>query len=243
MKRIMKTLVAVFALAMITKTTIAQQGPGYAVNPFPKTITVNGSAELEIVPDEIYVQIRLMEYQKKGDPKRDLEKIKADFLAACKAVGLSDSLISIASYAGNNNYYEVKKKKAPDMLAEITYQIKFSGSKQMDQLVEKLDDEATKSFRIVSTSHSRITELKKQLKIKSIQAAREKGVYLTEAIGEKLGEAVTINEPAEWIQPMYSNVALRANYVGAEMSDAGGEAIDFKKIKLKFDVSVVFAIR
>ncbi len=243
MKRIMKTLVAVFAVLLFTQTTIAQQGQaGYSVNPFPKTITVNGSAELEIVPDEIYVQIRLMEYLKKGDPKRDLEKIKADFLAACKAVGISDSLISIVSYAGNNNYYEVKKKKAPDMLAEITYQVKFSGSRQMDQLVEKLDDEATKSFRIVSTSHSRITELRKQLKIKAIQAAREKGIYLTEAIGEKLGEAVTINEPTEWIQPMYANVALRSNYVGAEVAD-GGDAIDFKKIKLKFDVSVVFALK
>ncbi|MET0462007.1 MAG: SIMPL domain-containing protein [Chitinophagaceae bacterium] len=242
MKSIMKTFAAMFAILFVTQATIAQQGqPGYSLNPFPKTITVNGSAELEIIPDEIYVQIRLMEYQKKGDPKKDLEKIKADFLAACKAVGLSDSLISIASYAGNNNYYEVKKKKAPDMLAEITYQVRFSGSKQMDQLVEKLDDEATKSFRIVSTSHSRIADIKKQLKIKAIQAAREKGVYLTEAIGEKLGEAVTINEPAEWSQPLYANVSYaKMDNIGGEN---GGEAIDFKKLKFKFDVSVVFAIR
>jgi uncharacterized protein len=26
-------------------------------NPFPRTITVTGSAEMEIIPDEIYVQV------------------------------------------------------------------------------------------------------------------------------------------------------------------------------------------
>ena len=67
----------------------------------------------------------------------------------------------------------------------------------MDNLVEKLDDDATKNFTIVSVSHSKITEYRKDLKIKAIKAARDKGLYLTEAIGEKLGEAITINEPGE----------------------------------------------
>ena len=38
-------------------------------NPYPKTITVTGSAEMEIIPDEIYVQVHLKEYDKKGDGK------------------------------------------------------------------------------------------------------------------------------------------------------------------------------
>ena len=49
-------------------------------NPYPKTITVSGSAELEIVPDEIYVQVDLREYEKKGSGKIDLETIKKNFL-------------------------------------------------------------------------------------------------------------------------------------------------------------------
>ena len=32
-----------------------------APNPFPKTITVSGSAEMEVIPDEIYVNITLRE--------------------------------------------------------------------------------------------------------------------------------------------------------------------------------------
>ncbi len=62
----MKSILTIFAFALLTQTATAQAGqPIYASNPYPKTISVNGSAEMEIVPDEIYVQIRLGEYQKK----------------------------------------------------------------------------------------------------------------------------------------------------------------------------------
>jgi hypothetical protein len=73
-----------------------------------------------------------------------------------------------------------------------------------DDLVEKLDDNATQSFLVVSASHSKITDFRRQLKIKAIEAAKEKGIYLTEAVGEKPGEAITINEPVEW-QPYRDN--------------------------------------
>src|SRR5258706_610912 len=83
-----------------------------------------------------------------------------------------------------------KKKKNNDLLANITYQVKFKSSKLMDDLVERLDDNATQSFQIISVTHSNITEYRRQLKIKAVQAAKEKGIYLTEAIGEKLGDAI-----------------------------------------------------
>ena len=67
----------------------------------------------------------------------------------------------------------------------------------MDKLVEKLDDEATQSFFIVSANHSKMTEYRRQLKISAVKAAKDKGLYLTDAIGEKFGEAITINEPDE----------------------------------------------
>ena len=66
---------------------------------------------MEIIPDEIYVNIQLTEYQKKGNPKKDIEAIKSQFLESCKTTGIADSLISIASYSGYNNYYGWKKNR------------------------------------------------------------------------------------------------------------------------------------
>lgn len=244
----MKKIILLLTTACAFQLVIAQQSM-FINNPYPKTISVSGSAEMEVIPDEIFVNVELSEYQKKGDPKKDIETIKTNFLEACKAVGIPDSTVSIVSYSGNNNYYFIKKrKKNTDLFASITYQIKFKSSRLMDDLVEKLDDNATQNFSIVSVSHSRIIEYRRQLKIKAVQAAKEKGIYLTEAVGEKLGEAITINEPNEW-QPfsIYENEVSNARYNAFVASDSirapQPQEVDFKKIKLKFEVSVVFALK
>lgn len=239
----------IFTVAVVLFTRALAQQP--AANPFPKTISVSGAAEMDVIPDQIYVNVVLREYQKKNEPKKDLETLKANFMESCHAIGLPDSIISIASYTGFNNYYWLRKdrKKTPDLFASITYQVKFSNSKQMDELIEKLDDEATQSFDIVNTSHSKMSEYRKQLKILAVKAAKDKGIYLTEAIGEKLGPAITVKEPDESgiqytgrINAPFSQTRIESN-VRYDGSNDKTVEIDFKKIKLRYEVSVVFALQ
>lgn len=235
--------------------TLAKTQPTTPVpNPFPKTISVAGSAAMEVIPDQIFVDILLSEYQKKGESKKDLETIKTAFLESCRAAGIPDSLISIVSYYGNSNtYFQThRKKRDPDMMATILYQVRFPNSKMMDDLVERLDDDATRGFSISAVSHSRMTEYRRQLKIRAVQAAREKGIYLTEAIGEKLGEAITITEPTDLELADNNNVQLLQEKTRSNNSvsfynkyDAvdSGPTIDFKKIRLRFEVNIVFALK
>ena len=62
----MKKLIIIVNIFLFANVINAQQPqPIFANNPFPKTITVSGSAEMEIIPDEIYVNVELKEYQKK----------------------------------------------------------------------------------------------------------------------------------------------------------------------------------
>ena len=247
MKKILIAIMLITLSSVITaQTTVLNP------NPFPKTITVSGSAEMEIIPDEIYVNITLREYQKRGEDKKEIETIKTNFLESCKAAGIADSTIIISSYTVYKNYYFFKRrKKDPDMLSSITYQVKFKDSKTMDALVEKLDDEATQNFIIVNTSHSKITEFRKQLKIKAVQAAKDKGIYLTDAIGEKLGEAITIKEPDEnpsfalqgKIPGVYANSNISSGMAKAAAFEDRVQEIDFRKIKLRFEVDVIFALK
>ena len=239
----------IILLAVLCPAFFMAYSQPLSANPFPKTISVSGSAEMEIIPDEIYVNVALREYQKKGENKKELETLKSDFLTACRSAGIADSAISIVAYTGYNNYFWLrKKKKTPDLFASITYQVKFSASKQMDDLVDKLDDEATQSFDIVKTSHSKITEFRRQLKIQAVKAAKDKAIYLTDAIAEKLGSAITVKEPEE---PAY--VAERAsNSISQIRLDennyflgVGGKDVEiaFKKIKLRYVVDVIFALQ
>ena len=97
----MKKTTLLVATTFLSLVSLAQTNqPG--CYPFPKTISVTGSASMEVIPDEIYVQVDLREYKKRGEDKVELEKIKNDFLANCKAVGIADNDISLASYDGYN---------------------------------------------------------------------------------------------------------------------------------------------
>jgi uncharacterized protein len=215
-------------------------------NPYPKTITVTGSAEMEIVPDEIYVMVDLKEYEKKGQGKITIDKIRQDFLTAVRSMALPDSAVSVAAYdAYNANPWLRKKKKKDELYASITYQVKLKNTAQVDQLVDKLDDNATSNFYIARTSHSKLTEYRKNLKIQAVRAAKEKAGYLAEAINEQVGVAVTINEPNEYFQPYYGTVANRMMKAEVAQMDQSADQpqADFKKIKLKYDVTVVFALK
>lgn len=242
MKRLLPSILLIF----VVETAIAQQQP--ICNPYPRTISVSGSSELEIVPDEIYVQVDLKEYKKRGGEKVELEKIKEEFLAVCRLAGIPDSVISIASYEGVAGVWWKKKKKDPELFSTISYQIKFNSSKKMDDLIARLNDEATTDFKIVKVWHSKMTEYRKQLKIAAVKAAKEKALYLTEAVNEKIGPAITIEEPTDLelgsnnIQanntlPTYN---FNTKYFTVQTDSPG---IDFKKIKLQFHVNIVYALQ
>src|SRR5258705_4331650 len=236
----MKKLLFSLALISFFIPAFSQQ----VANPYPKTITVTGSAEMEVIPDQIYVVVDLKEYEKKGQGKIDLETIKSQFLKTAKEVGIPDTAISIASYEGYNNPW-VRKKKKTELYSSISYQIIFSKSADMDRMVDKLDDNATQNFSIVKTSHSKIEQFKKQLKIQAVKSAKDKAIYLSDAINEKIGDAVTINEPGENIYyPIYRNMVAN-KMMDAQQSVAPDDISqpDFKKIKLHYDVTVVFALK
>ena len=239
----MKTMFLFLASSVLAMTSFAQNSP----NPYPRTITVNGSAEMEITPDEIYVQVDLKEYEKKGQGKMTIDKIRQGFLTAARSLGLPDSAIVIAGYDGMNGdpWWRKKNKLKDELYASVTYQVKLRSSAQVDQLVDKLDDAATQNFFIQRTSHSKLTEFRKNLKIQAVKAAKEKAGYLAEAVNENIGVAVTINEPNEYYQPYYGNMASNRMMKTEAMEQAASDQpqADFKKIKLKYDVNVVFALK
>jgi uncharacterized protein YggE len=189
----------------------AQTSAELFANPNPRTVSVTGSAEQEIVPDQIYVLVQLKEYQLKGHAKVSLNEIREQFLKEIHAMGLPDSLVSIESSGGENEETWWRKKKTRNGLyASINYQLLIHSSSQLNDLVARLDDNATERFEIDRVSHTRIIEYRRQLKINAVKAAREKAAYLAEAIGEHIGQAMTITEQTYEDSPAFSSSQMRA---------------------------------
>lgn len=242
-QKTMKSIFVLIALVMTSVCAFSQQ----TTTP-QRTINVSGSSKMEVTPDQIFIQVTLQEYNKRNGDKVDIETIRNQFLAACKSIGIADSNVTVQSYSGwDNNYwwYRKNKKDNPDMKASVTYEIMVNSVSKMDELVDKMDDAATQNFAISRVWYSKMEEVKKQLKIAAIKAAKDKADYLAAAVGEEVGHAITINDPGE--VNVYPQTVLYANSV---MKDAAyGNSVeppmnvDFKKIKLQFEVNVVFELK
>ncbi|MDQ2753590.1 MAG: SIMPL domain-containing protein [Bacteroidota bacterium] len=212
--------------------------------PVQRTITAAGNAKIEVTPDEIYVAVYLREYDKKGNGKVDIVTIKNNFLSACKSMGLNDTDVVVQSYQGYDGtiyQYKKNKKQNPDLKAGINYWVKVNSLKRMDELVNKLDDEATQNFYIAKTDYSKREELALKMKEEAIKAAKEKAIALAAAINEKIGGAVTINEPTE-----VGDYSPRPMFAMAKMASSNDNEpamnVDFKKMKIEYEANVTFAL-
>ena len=243
MKTIKNALI-VLAFSILGFNAIAQNNTNQVIR---KSISVIGTAEMEIVPDEIYVSITLQEYKESGNKiiMETLEKAMREVLNTMK---IDTKNLTVEGSYGYRNYIP-KKHKQKEFFLSKTYQLKMSELSKYNELIDRLDDEGISQVNISRTHHSKMEEFKKQLKINAIKAAKEKASYLLVAINEQLGEALEVNEQGnnEYF-PMYEN--LRANNVSMKVmegfSSSGSSedpSIEMKTIKITSQVSVVFAIK
>jgi len=199
-----------------------------------RKITVSGTAEQEVTPDIINVTISLQEYMN-GKTKITIDQLESQLESAVKDAGILKDDFTINNISSYNNYYQ--KKKNPDFLASKQYSIRFHDLNKFDQLLSKVDPKGIQSTNIDSYDYSKITEVKRELKIQALLAARDKAAYLLNSIGEKLGGVIEITEVENsGIRPLFSNKVM-AYDASANTSD-----IDFKKIKLSYQINAVFEI-
>lgn len=234
----MKRLLIIAIIALFGANAMAQQVD------LRKKITVSGSAETEITPDIIYLSISLKEYLKDNNSKKRVEitELENQLYNAVLKAGIAKEDLMVNNVSSYN--YATEKKKNPDFLASKQYRLKVSDLNKWDQIIASIDVKGIASTNIESYDYSKMASLRKELKIKALLAAKEKAQYMVEALGEKLGSVLDIQEINNEIypQPIYrANVmSMKAGY---ESADVQGADLDFKKIKLNFVVNTVFEIK
>ena len=234
----MKKLFTLAFVALFSISAFAQQAD------LRKKITVSGSAETEVTPDIIYISISLKEYLKDNNSKKkvDITTLENQLYSAVQKAGIDKENLTINNLSSYS--WAIEKKKNPDFLASKQYRLKVSDLNKFNDIIGAVDPKGVASTNIESYDYSKIESLKKELKIKALQAAKAKATYLVEALGDKLGSVIDIQEVnnEQYPQPMYRNVMM----MKAESADAmAGNAaeIDFKKIKLNYIMNTVFEIK
>jgi len=203
-------------------------------------IEVTGTAEMEIEPDEIYLNISIQEADlKKG---KTIEEVEKEMISRLKNLAINtDKDLQIRNLGGNFQTYLLKKDQ---IQTYKNYLLKVSTGKQVSQVLILLNDLNISSVNIEKTSHTKIEEFRREVKVNAVKIAKKKAVDMLTSIDDTCGKALYILETDNSympMQPQYSNVAM------SKMQDVAPESeynatIGFEKIKLQYKILARFQI-
>lgn len=238
----MKKYSFLLVMVIISMTAIAQQPiPTQEEKP---NIEVTGSAEMEVVPDEIYVSIVLREKNKNND-KWKIETQEDKLLQKLKEDGFDIKNLSLSGVDGDLQYRVFRKDR---VLTEKRLLMKVKDAGEVNKLFQILDELEIEDAGISKTSHSQIEKFRKEIKIEAMKAAKDKADYLLTAIGEQTGKPLVIREQVYTTYPsnLYANTALQEVVVtgyGRDQAKGFENDIAFTKIKIRYEIFAKFGIK
>ena len=117
-----KTILFLSATLLFVTTSFAQ-------TPKEKSINVVGTAEMEIVPDEIYLSLTLREYTSKDKKKYTIEELEKNLVNYVEKVTLTDK--KDIKMDNMSAYVLGLKRKNKDEVISKSYDIKFKNAQQV----------------------------------------------------------------------------------------------------------------
>jgi len=201
-------------------------------------IEMTGTAYREIEPNEIYVMIRLKEFEENRQ-KTSLEKIEKDFYNAVKQAGIDRKRVELA---GAGTDLEDFRKKDKESFREKTFQIKLTSAEELNKFIRHLSPVAVDSLNVTRVHHTDYEKIKLELKVEALKAAQAKAKLLLESIGAQIGKPLMVRD-FDFAQPymeMNANVRMKAMDSSA---GAAEEPIAFRKIKMNAQITAQFEIK
>lgn len=201
-------------------------------------ITVTGSAEVNVQPDEIELEIVLKEFGDRND-KTELTKIEKEFFNV-----LEKNNIPMERVTFNNSgyYWYYWWSYRNEFYKDKRYNIRLDKSTDFLSLMKDLDRKGVSSVRIANTTNEKLQHLRKDVKIQAVQAARDKAEYLLESIGEKLGRVIAIEELPDNSNYYWRNNQAMSN-VAISTNETGNEIDNIATIKLRYEIKAKFEIK
>jgi uncharacterized protein YggE len=163
-----------------------------------RTISVTGSAEMEVPPDDIELVIQLAEYNREKND--NIEHIQKELFEKTDAAGIPRSSVTIKDVGDHYSYWRYYWDwyywNNPANRPYITkqYSIRLESMLQVDKLVESLQMRGISNVYLGETQCKNLAEYRRQVKLEAIKMAKEKAEYMLNAIGEKTGSVISIKE-------------------------------------------------
>ena len=221
--------VAIAAMLLVAESASAQY------QQMIPTVSVNGSAQLKVTPDVIYMTIKLDESDTKG--KVTVEQQRKDMFAALKKCGID--LEKQLSVRGMSSEFYRKRGS----LAATQYELKVGSADEARKIFEALDKVGVVNVNITRATCSKLEEYRAEARKAAMLNAQMRASQLAEAVGQSIGACYEINDHTSDV--VYSTRArvMMKNTVAMDVAGAVEEAepeIDFEQIEINYNLSAKF---
>ncbi|WP_295936208.1 SIMPL domain-containing protein [uncultured Alistipes sp.] len=228
----MKKLILMAVVVLMALSAAAQ-----VQEAFPSYIQVNGRAEKEITPDEFYLSIVIDERDSKG--KISVENQQRDMIAALKKQGIDiDKQLKVANLSS-----EFFKKKTS--VATAKYQLQLGSAAEVSKAWQALDALGISNVSILKVSHSKIEQYKAEVRAEAMKNAQQNAQALAQAVGQTIGKCFYVYDSNNDVLPAYYNNSMlmrSAKFDAGAGEAAEDESLDFKTIKLQYNVQTKFIL-
>lgn len=216
--------------------TFGQEGKNFIDQNY---IEVTGVGELEVTPNEIYLEITIREQDNKA--KESLEELEKKMLKKLEELGIdTKEQLSVLEFASDFK----SRIFGQNIYTSKSYELKLKESRQVPKVFIELESIGISNIQITKVDHSEIDQFKKEVKIEAIKNAKEKAGYLMEAIGQEAGRALYVQEFNYGVFPYAQEARYDMAASRVKVRGAAGDVpdLEFEKIKLKHQVLVRFEI-
>lgn len=234
----LKNVIPIAALVVLLLSAFVSQTADNNNTPEQPYISVTGSAEKEVIPNEIYLVITLKEFMD-GKDKVTLEKLEKQLVKAVEGAGIDAKQLGIGNVNSQLLNY---KRKQRDVFEQRTYQLKITGADKMAAFFNNIQDIEISSLNVARVSHSEIEAYRKEVKMAAAKAAKDKAGYLLEAMDAKVGKPLEVIESPVNINYFSRGTVSNVSLSGDKFSEDYESNIDFQPIILRYDIQARFAI-
>jgi uncharacterized protein YggE len=232
-----RTFIPAISLCLLLSARIKAQ----TTQPEKHAITVTGIAEREVAPDEIYIKIVLKE-RYDGRDKIEVATQERQMKAIFKELGISDTSYTLSD--ADQEYIKVKAFKK-DAITTKTYELKVSSAAIMSAVLERLEEMKISGASVDHIDYTKRRQLKRELYMEAIKAAKEKATYVLEAINETIGKPISITVEDD-NTVVYANAVTfgwQRTVANSVKEEEPQTPTEFRKIKFTYRVNAEFAIK
>jgi|SRR5690606_3238218 len=221
----MRYLILLFVIGQVSWAQNVQTSP---------FIEIIGTAEKEIIPNEIYIGITLKE-KMDGRNKVTIEEQEKLLFEQLKKRSVSIEQLQLSDAISQEFIF---RRKNNQLISQKEYELKVTTIEEVNRALDAFDAANIKSSYIVEMTHSNIEEYRKEVKILALQAAKDKATYLMESINQKVGNAIEVVEVSD---VRASNVS--PNFAYSNKLEESDHQINIKPITIKFSMKAKFEIK